>query len=150
MMNKQAHQPSKSSVREPARKKPGSTGRGDYYHIEIRPAGDFVTFLTQDVGKPGHIQRVAGRRASGYWATVKWLIGKEDAHLQDNKLVPDTKDAKAVIEELGSKPVHMIGDRFKASPRGRIPESAKPTLTQQRTARRKNVKKAQTARTKKN
>src|SRR5260221_4779086 len=96
-MNKQALQQSKSPVREPARKKPGSTGRGDYYHIEIRPAGDFVTFLTQDVGKPGHIQRVAGRRSSGYLATVKWLIGKEDAHLQGNKLVPDPKDAKTVI-----------------------------------------------------
>src|SRR5260221_14664412 len=144
-MNKLVLQQPKAPVRDPARKKPGRTGRGDYYHIEVRPAGDFVTFLTQDVGKLGHIQRVAGRRSSGYWATVKWLIGKEDAHLQDNKLVPDTKDAKAVIEQLGSKPVHMIGDRFKASPRGKIPESTKPTLTQQR-ARRKNV----AARTKKN
>src|SRR5258706_742904 len=144
-MNKPALQRSKSPVREPARKKPGSTGRGDCYHIEVRPGADFITFQTQDVGKPGHIQRVAGRRSSGYWATVKWLIGKQDAHLQDNKLVPDTKDAKAVIEQLGSKPVHMIGDRFKASPRGKIPESTKPTLTQQR-PRRKNV----AARTKKN
>jgi hypothetical protein len=149
MMNKQALQQSKSLVREPARRKPGSTGKGDYYHIEVRPGRDFVTFQTQDVGMPGHIQRVAGRRSNGYWATVKWLIGKEEAHLQDNKLVPDTKDAKAVIEQLGSKPVHMIGDRFKARPRGKIPESAKPTLKQQR-ARRKNIKKAQTARTKKN
>lgn len=144
-MNKRAPQQSKSPVREPVRKKPGSTGRGDYYHIEVRPARDFVTFQTQDVGKPEHIQRVAGRRSSGYWATVKWLIGKEDAHLQDNKLVPDTKDAKAVIEQLGSKPVRMIGDRFKASPRGNIPESFQPTLAQ-----RKNIKKAQAARTKKN
>src|SRR5260221_13292118 len=131
-MNKLVLQQPKVPVREPERKKPGSTGRGDYYHIEIRPAGDFVTFQTQDVGKPGHIQRVAGRRSSGYWATVKWLIGKEDAHMQDNKLVPDTKDAKNVIEQLGSKPVHMIGDRFKARPRARMPESAKPKAAQQR------------------
>jgi len=144
--NKQKNK--KIPVRETARKKPGSTGRGDYYHIEVRPAGDFVTFQTQDVGKPGHIQRVAGRRSSGYWATVKWLIGKEDAHMHDHKLVPDTKDAKDVIEQLGSKPVHVIGDRFKAKPRGKIPESAKPTPAQKRT-RRKNIKKAQAARTKK-
>lgn len=148
-MNKLALQRSNAPVREPERKKPGSTGRGDYYHIEVRPAGDFVTFQTQDVGKRGHIQRVAGRRSSGYWATVKWLIGKEVAHIQDNKLVPDTKDAKEVIEQLGSNPVHMIGDRFKARPRAEIPESAKPTSVQQR-ARRKNIKKAQAARTKKN
>src|SRR5260221_5652788 len=96
-MNKQALQQSKSPVREPARKKPGSTGRGDYYHIEVRPAGDFVTFLTQDVGKLGHIQRVAGRRSSGYWATVKWLIGKEDSPLQDNKNFPRPKRVKQVI-----------------------------------------------------
>jgi hypothetical protein len=132
---------------ESTRKKPGSTGKGEYYHIEVLPARDFVTFQTQDVGRPGHIQRVAGRRASGYWATVKWLIGKEDAHLQDNKLVPDTKDAEEVIEQLGSKPVHLIGDRFKARPHRNIPEADKPTAAQTQ-ARRKNIKKAQAARIK--
>ena len=139
----------KVPARDSARKKPGSTGRGEYYHIEVRPAGDFVTFQTQDVGKPGHIQRVAGRRSSGYWSTVKWLIGKEDAHVQDKTLVPDTKDARNVIEQLGSQPVHLIGDRFKAKPREKIPESEKPTPAQTR-ARRKNIKKAQAVRTKKN
>ena len=152
MLNTRQSQSSKSKnkkipSRASTRKKPGSTGRGEYYHIEVLPTGDFVTFQTQDVGKPGHIQRVAGRRATGYWATVKWLIGKEDAHMQDNKLVPDTKDAQEVIEQLGSKPVHLIGDRFKAKPHGNIPEVAKPTAAQT-TARRKNIKKAQAARTK--
>lgn len=152
MLNARQSQPHKSKnkkipARASTRKKPGSTGKGDYYHIEVLPTRDFVTFQTQDVGRPGHIQRVAGRRASGYWATVKWLIGKEDAHMQDKNLVPDTKDAKEVIEQLGSKPVHLIGDRFKARPHGNIPESAKPTAAQTR-ARRKNIKKAQAARTK--
>jgi len=152
MLNARPSQSNKSKnkkipARASTRKKPGSTGQGEYYHIEVLPARDFVTFQTQDVGKPGHIQRVAGRRASGYWATVKWLIGKEDAHLQDNKLVPDTKDAEEVIEQLGSKPVHLLGDRFKAKPHGNIPESAQPTAAQTR-ARRKNIKKAQAARTK--
>jgi len=121
-----------------ARKKPGSTGKGDYYHIEVQPKGDFVTFRTQDVGRRGHIQRVAGQRSSGYWTTVKWLIGKEDAHVQGNKLVPDTKDAKSVIEELGSQPIRVIGDRFKA----------RPTPAQLQ-ARHENIKKAQAARGKK-
>jgi hypothetical protein len=139
----------KVPARESTRKKPGSTGRGEYYHIEVRSAGDFVNFQTQDVGRPGHIQRVAGRRPTGYWATVKWLIGKEDAHVQGAKLVADTKDARDVIEQLGSQPVHVIGDRFKARPRAKIPEKARPTSAQTQ-APRKNVKKARAARTKKN
>jgi hypothetical protein len=148
MLNTQQSNKQKTK-KTPTRKTPGSTGRGDYYHIEVRPAGDFVTFQTQDMGRRGHIQRVAGRRSSGYWATVKWLIGKEDAHIQEHKLVPDTKDAKEIIEQqLGSQPVHLLGDRFKARPRGNIPESIKPTPAQQR-AQRKNIKKAQSARTKK-
>ena len=47
------------------RAKPGTTGRGNYFHIEVRPRGEFQTFRTQDVGKPGGIQRVAGKRGSG-------------------------------------------------------------------------------------
>jgi hypothetical protein len=96
------------------RKKPGSTGRGDYYHIEVLPKTGFVTFRTQDVGDPGHIQRVAGKRASGSWATVKWLVGKKDAHMRGEHLIPDSKDAKELIKELGVKPIHVSGDRFKA------------------------------------
>ena len=144
--NKQSHK--RSSVWNTARKKPGSTGRGDYYHILVRPERDFEIFRTQDVGRRGHIQRVAGQRSSGYWSTVKWLIGKEDAHIHGNKLVPDTKDARNVIEQLGSQPVHLVGDRFKAKPRPNIPEDAKPTPAQPR-ARHTNIKKAQAARKKK-
>lgn len=130
------------------RKKPGSGGQGDYYHVEVRDRGDFETFRTQDVGEAGHLQRVAGKRSSGSWATVKWLIGKEDAHVEDGKLVADTKDAKDLIKKLGSQPVHMSGDRFKAQDRKDVPERSKPTAAQTR-ARRENIKKAQAARHKK-
>lgn len=138
----------KSAAPSSARKKPGSTGKGEYYHVEVRPRGDFVTFRTQDVGKRGHIQRVAGQRESGYWSTVKWLIDKDDAHVQGNTLVPDTRDAKDVIDQLGSSPTRMIGDRFKARPRPNVRESDKPTRAQKR-ARRANIRKAQAARRKK-
>src|SRR5262245_34653835 len=74
------------------REKPGSTGRGGYYHVAVRPKGDFVTFRTQDVGEPGHVQRVAGKRSSGSWDTQKWLISKEDAHVAGGKLVADTQE----------------------------------------------------------
>jgi hypothetical protein len=127
------------------RKKPGSGGEGEYYHVEVQPRGDFVTFRTQDVGRRGHIQRVAGKRTSGSWTTVKWLIGKKDAHRQGKKLVPDTKGARDVIEQLGSTPVHLSGDRFAAKPRSDVPEKNKPTPAQIR-ARRQNIKKAQAAR----
>ena len=72
------------------RRRPGSTGKGLYYRIAVRPKSDFVSFRTQDVGRPGHIQRVAGRGASGSWGTVTWLIGKEDAHLERGRLVAET------------------------------------------------------------
>ena len=124
-----------STSRKQTRRKPGSTGKGEYYHIEVLPKADFVTFQTQDVGRRGHIQRVAGRRSSGYWSTVKWLIDKDDAHIQDNKLVPDTKDAQAVIEQLGSEPVRMLGDLFKARPRPNFRQETKSTLGRTRSRR---------------
>src|SRR5687768_8913195 len=127
------------------RQKPGSGGQGKYYHVEVRDGDDYETFRTQDVGDPGHLQRVSGRRASGSWATVKWLIGKEDAHVEDRKLVGDTKDAKDLIKKLRSRPVHIRGDRFEAKPRRNVPERSKPTAAQTR-ASRQNIRKAQAAR----
>ncbi|MEO7838895.1 MAG: hypothetical protein ABIU06_06065 [Anaerolineales bacterium] len=122
-------QSKKTQVKEPARRrKPGSSGTGDYFHVEVRPGEKFVSFRTQDMGRRGQIQRVAGQRFSGYWTTVKWLIGKEEAHIQDAKLVPDTKAAKEVIEQLGSQPVHWLGDRFKAKPDPNAPESTDLTV----------------------
>ena len=129
------------------RKKPGSGGQGKYYHIEVREGDDFETFRTQDVGDPGHLQRVSGKRASGSWATVKWLVGKQDAHVEDGKLVGDSQDAKDLIRKLRARPVHISGDRFKSKPRQNVAERSKPTAAQQR-ARRQNIKKAQTARSK--
>jgi len=127
------------------RKKPGTGGEGDYFHVEIRRSDDFVTFRTQDVGEPGHIQRVAGKRGSGSWDTVKWLISKEDAHVEDENLVPDSSEAKKVLSELGSQPVHLKGDIFEAKPRPNVAEDEKPTPAQKR-ARSENIKKAQAAR----
>src|SRR5437899_8221327 len=74
------------------RKKPGTGGEGAYYHVGVRPKEDFVTFRPQDVGEPGHVQRVAGKRQSGSWGTVKWLISKEDGHIEGGKLVPHTAE----------------------------------------------------------
>lgn len=128
-----------------ARKRPGSGGEGNYYHVEVRRSEDFVTFRTQDVGEPGHIQRVAGKRGSGSWDTVKWLISKDDAHMDHEHLVPDSSEAEKVLSELGSEPVHLKGDIFEARPRPNVAEKDKPTPAQKR-ARSANIKKAQAAR----
>jgi hypothetical protein len=73
------------------------------------------------------------------------LIGKEDAHVEDGKLVGDTKEAKDLLKTLRSKPAQVRGDRFEAKPRRNVPERSKPTSAQQR-ARRQNIRKAQAAR----
>jgi hypothetical protein len=138
---------SNTSKKSGSRRAPGSGGEGDYYHVEVRPRKDFVSFRTQDVGDPGHIQRVAGKRETGSWGTVKWLIGKDDAHVDGDRLVGDTKDAKDLIKKLGSTPVHKKGDIFEAKPRKNVAERSKPT-TAQRKARTQTIKKAQTVKRK--
>jgi len=142
-MSSRAHASAQPEGR--ARKKPGTTGEGNYYHVEVRPKDEFTTFRTQDVGDGGHLQRVAGKRSSGSWGTAKWLISKEDAHVENGRLVGDTKDAKDLIEQLGSEPVHKSGDQFEARDRPNVPERSKPTAAQTR-ARKQNIKKAQAAR----
>jgi hypothetical protein len=127
------------------RQRPGALGSGGYYHIAVRPKQQFTTFRTQDVGKPGHVQRVAGKRPSGSWDTVKWLISKDDAHMEKGKLVGDTHEVRQVLSKLGSQPVHRQGDRFEARPRPNVPERMKPTAAQQR-VRKANIRKAQAAR----
>jgi hypothetical protein len=126
------------------RAKPGARGGGEFYHIEVRPRRQFKTFRTQDVGKKGGIERVAGKRSTGSWDTQKWLISKEHAHREGRKLVPDTADARKVLKELGASPTHLQGDRFKAKDRPNVPERRKPTPAM-RQAQMRNIRKAQAA-----
>ena len=126
------------------RAKPGSRSGGQFFHIEVRPARDFVRFRMQDVGGPGGVERLAGQRTNGSWDTQKWLIEKSHAHLDNGTLVPDSLKAEKVLKTLGSPPVHVGGDRFKAKPRRDIPESEKPTPAMRR-AQMSNIKKAQAA-----
>ena len=99
------------------RAKPGTKGTGDYYRVIVRPKEQFKSFRTQDVGDPGGLQRVAGHRSSGSWATQAWLIGKDMAHVKDGKLIADDPDAKDLLKHLGSEPVHDKGDVFHAKDR---------------------------------
>jgi hypothetical protein len=127
------------------RAKPGTRGGGEFYRIVVRPKDEFVTFRTQDVGDPGHVERLAGKRSSGSWDTQAWLVSKHDAHVDHGKLVPDTAEVRELLGKLGSKPVHIKGDIFEAADRPNVPEREKPTPAQKR-ARAKNIKKAQAAR----
>jgi hypothetical protein len=126
------------------RAKPGAKGGGRFFHIELRPAKGFVTFRVQNVGGPAGVERVGGQRADGSWDTAKWLIEKSHAHIERGRLVADSAAARNLLSKLGSAPVHAGGDRFKAKPPRRIPESEKPTPAMRR-ARTANIKKAQAA-----
>lgn len=126
------------------RAKPGSSGGGRFFHIELRPSNEFVAFRVQDVGEPGGVERVAGQRASGSWDTAKWLVEKSHAHLEGEHLVADSAEAEKLFKSLGSAPVHVAGDRFRAKPRRDIPEKEKPTPAM-RKAQLANIKQAQAA-----
>ena len=105
---------------------------------------EFVAFRVQNVGGPAGIERVAGRRANGSWDTAKWLVEKTHAHVEGSRLVGDSAEVRNLLRKLGSMPVHAGGDRFKAQPQRKIPESEKPTPAMRR-AQLANIKKAQAA-----
>ena len=129
-----------------ARVKPGIKGKGDYYRVIVRPKEEFATFRYHDVGRPGHVQRLAGKRSSGSWDDQAWLISKQDAHIKNTKLIADTAAARKILEVIG--PVKLVkGDIFQGHPRRNVPEREKPT-TAQRRARMENIRKAQKARSK--
>lgn len=127
------------------RKAPGTTGKGKFYRIEVRPKSDFKIFRMQDVGRKGGLERLAGQRASGSWATVSWLISKDDAHTAGGHLVIDEQKAKTALKQIRGPIVHIKGDVFRAHPARNVPEREKPTPAMKR-AQQKNIKKAQAAR----
>ena len=129
------------------RAKPGSSGKGRFFHIQVRPNSRFTRFRVQDIGARGGIERVSGQRSDGSWDTVKWLVEKNQAHIHGGRLVADTAEARKLLRSLGSTPVQTAGDRFRAKPRTNIPESEKPTPKQLK-AWRVNIRKAQAAKRK--
>jgi len=130
------------------RKKPGSTGKGKFFRIEVRPKSQFISFKTHDVGDPGGLERIAGRRASGSWGTVAWLVSKEDAYMTEGReLVITDPKAKTVLKNIREPIEHVKGDIFIAKPRKNIAEKDKPTVAQKK-AWAENIKKAQQARKK--
>ncbi|MEK9160654.1 MAG: hypothetical protein AAB440_01280 [Patescibacteria group bacterium] len=127
------------------RKKPGTTGHGKFYRIEIRPDQKFTSYRMQDVGKKGGLERLAGRRSSGSWATVSWLIAKKNAHVSGKTLFIDNAKERAALKKALRGPItHIKGDVFRVHPVKNVPEKAKPTPAMKR-AQKANIKKAQAA-----
>ncbi|NPE26695.1 hypothetical protein HNV12_01685 [Methanococcoides sp. SA1] len=130
------------------KKKPGMGGSGKFYRVGIRDKNDFVEFRNHDVGRRGHVERLAGKRGDGTWDTVAWLIAKDEARIEKGFLVGKSGDVQDVLSKLGSRPKHVEGDIFEAKPRVNVLEKDKPTPAMKK-AQMKNIKKAQAARWKK-
>lgn len=128
------------------RKAPGSTGKGRFYRINLRPKGEFTSFRIQDVGKKGGLERLAGHRKSGSWDTVTWLIAKDKAHVKAGHLIIDDKKDREILKQIKGHIYHVKGDIFRAHPRN-VPEKDKPTPAMRR-AQKANIKKAQKVRRK--
>jgi len=126
------------------RKKPGTTGKGNFYRIEVRPKAEFVTFRNQDVGGKGGLERLAGKRSSGSWDTVSWLIEKSKARVDRGHLKITDKKAQSALKQIRGPIRHVKGDIFRAYPARNVPEAEKPTAAMRR-AQRVNIKKAQEA-----
>ncbi|MEN9390530.1 MAG: hypothetical protein RLZZ283_630 [Candidatus Parcubacteria bacterium] len=129
------------------RKAPGSTGKGKFYRVELRPKSQFTSFRVQDVGKKGGLERLAGHRPSGSWDTVAWLIEKSKATIIKGRLTITGAKEKSLLKQIKGPIVHVKGDIFKAHPLN-VPEAKKPTPAMKR-AQKANINKAQKARRKK-
>lgn len=103
---------SRSNPEGRRRVKAGRNGKGDHYHIEVRDKFYFELFRTHDVGND--IQRVDGRQADGRWMTLKWLVPKSQARINDGQLVGTTDAAKHILSQLEPQPRRIKGDIFHA------------------------------------
>jgi hypothetical protein len=127
------------------RAKPGTTGKGKFYRIELRPKGQFKTFRVQDVGEKGGLERLAGKRPGpgGTWDTVTWLVSKDDAYIDAHGHLKIKGKAKSVLKQIKGKIVHVKADIFRAHEKN-VREIDKPTPAMKR-AQKANIKKAQRA-----
>lgn len=119
----------KSTVR---RRATASVKPRGFFHIEVQPKEAFVEFKTQDIGRDGGIERVAGKRPGGAWSTQEWLIAKDQAHVERGTLIGDTVDARRVLTMLGSEPRHIKADRFTIHGHTGMPADASLTLAPRR------------------
>jgi hypothetical protein len=109
-----------------------SAKRRGFFHIEVQPKEAFVEFKSQDIGRDGGIERIAGKRAGGAWSTQEWVIAKDQAHVERGTLIGDTVDARRVLTMLGAEPRHIKADRFTIHGHTGMPADVSPTLAPRR------------------
>ena len=115
-------------------------GGGKFYHVIVRPKSQFVLFRNHDDGRKGHVERLAGKKKNGNWATHAWLVDKREAKIVDDILVGKNSKVQNVLSRLRRKPVWKNGDVFIAGPEINVREVDKPTPAM-RAARMKRKKK---------
>lgn len=135
----------KKKVKKKAKRRaaPGSTGKGKFFHIQVRPKFEFKTFRVQDVGQKGGLERLAGKRSGpgGTWDTVTWLVSKDDAYIDANGHLKLRGKAQSLLKQFKGRITHVKADIFKAREKN-VREVDKPTPAMKR-AQKKNILKAQ-------
>ena len=91
--------------------------RTGFHYIEVRPVENYKAFRARAIGDTDGIERVVGQRADGVWETVKWLVGKTLAHVENGSLVADYAAAQELFDRFDSQPKHIEGNRFEAQER---------------------------------
>lgn len=129
-LSKSTHK--KAQPKGPDRQRPGAGG-GRFYRIEIRPKTEFATFRTQDLGGPGHLERIGGKRKDGSWDTVTWLIAKGDAHVSGSNLIIDNPRVKSVLKQIAPPIVHQKGDVFTAKAKKDMPKRNRASSSRKKT-----------------
>lgn len=54
--------------------------KGNQVRIRVLDPRRFTKFRTQDVGKKGKLQRIAGYSKDGKWKTQSWRLNLKDYH----------------------------------------------------------------------
>ena len=117
-----------SATLEPIKIMNYAKNQGGFYYIEVRPITLYKSFRTLgNAGEKSGIECVVGQRADGVWDTVKWLIGKELAHVENDRLVADHEDAQNLFDRLRSEPKRIEGNRFEAKERDAGRRKNQPT-----------------------
>lgn len=88
-----------------------------FYHIEVRSQREFKRFRVKSVGQDCGIERVGGQLENGVWNTVKWLVSKKLARVENDTLVTDAFGVQELFDRLESQPKHIKGDFFEAKER---------------------------------
>jgi hypothetical protein len=136
------------AITQPEDKKEGKISKknkSNYFRIIVRPKDEFSSFRYQDVGEPGHIQRLTGRRQDGSWDTQAWLISKQDAHVEDDRLITDTKEARELVKQLEADLKYVRENVFEAKSFRNVPQKV-GTRAKKHDVRRENIRDAITAR----